>query len=286
MKLSRETLADRLQEQLKRQMLSGRLASGAAMPSERELREAFGVGRTTVREALQGLVSSGFLIRDSGRLIVRHPSDISPLMLDLAARASDASVQQVFDVRKLLEIHAAALAAANRTSDDLAELAECLGRMDTEDETQYHTADRSFHCAVVRASQNTILAELYEAGLGLFFRNPAFWRVFTRSPEQRHRVGSGYQGHLQIHDAIVRQDRALAAEQMRRHLHRVEQSLLDVMQETLEVAHESLDVVPGTLEVAHESLDVMHETLGPAEEWLSPPSPPTSSSVEEPERKP
>ena len=46
MKLSRETLADRLQEQLKRQMLSGRLAPGAVMPSERELREVFGVGRT------------------------------------------------------------------------------------------------------------------------------------------------------------------------------------------------------------------------------------------------
>ncbi len=253
MKLSRETLADRLQEQLKRQMLSGRLAAGAAMPSERELREAFGVGRTTVREALQGLVSSGFLTRDSGRLIVRHPSDISPRMLDLAARASDASVQQVFDVRKLLEIHAAGLAATNRTTDDLAELTRCLRRMDTQDETQYHTADRSFHCAVVRASQNTVLAELYEAGVGLFFREPAFWRVFTRVPEQRPRVGSGYEGHLQIHNAIVRQDPDLAREQMRRHLQQVERSLLDIM----------------------------HETLGAAEE-----SPPESSPTEETERKP
>ena len=206
MKLSRETLADRLQEQLKRQMLSGRLVPGATMPSERELCEAFGVGRTTVREALQGLVSSGFLARDAGRLVVRHPSDISPRMLDLAARASDASVQQVFDVRKLLEIHAAGLAATNRNADDLAEMAGCLQRMDTRDETQYHTADRSFHCALVRSARNTVLAELYEAGIGLFFREPAFWRVFTRAPEQRYRVGSGYQGHLQIHNAIVRQD--------------------------------------------------------------------------------
>ena len=258
MKLSRETLADRLQEQLKRQMLSGRLVPGATMPSERELCEAFGVGRTTVREALQGLVSSGFLARDAGRLAVRHPSDISPRMLDLAARASDASVQQVFDVRKLLEIHAAGLAATNRTADDLAELAGCLQRMDTEDETQYHTADRSFHCAVVRASQNAVLAELYEAGIGLFFREPAFWRVFTRAPEQRHRVGSGYAVHLQIHDAIVRQDSDLASEQMRRHLLQVEQSLLDIM----------------------------HETLGTAEGPPPHQSSPTPSPTEETERKP
>ena len=130
------------------------------------------------------------------------------------------------------------LAAANRTADDLVEMAECLGRMDTQDETQYHTADRSFHCAVVRASQNSVLAELYEAGIGLFFRKPAFWRVFTRAPEQRHRVGSGYEGHLQIHDAIARQDVDLAREQMRRHLQQVERSLLAIMQETLDAAEE------------------------------------------------
>ena len=210
-----------------------------------------------MREALQGLVSSGFLTRESGRLIVQHPTDISPRMLDLAARASDASVQQVFDVRKLLEIHAAGLAAANRTTDDLAEIAACLGRMDTQDEAQYHTADRSFHCAVVRASQNIILAELYEAGLGLFFRKPAFWRVFTRAPEQRHRVGSGYEGHLQIHDAIARQDADLAREQMRRHLLQVEQSLLAVMHETVDAAEDA-----------------------------SPEPPPTTSPAEETERKP
>ena len=243
MKLSRETLADQLQEQLKRQMLSGRLEPGAVMPSERELREVFGVGRTTVREALQGLVSSGFLTREAGRLMVRHPSDISPRMLDLAARASDSSVQQVFDVRRLLEIHAAGLAAANRTADDLVVLAECLGRMDTRDEGQYHSADRSFHCAVVRASQNAVLAELYEAGLGLFFREPAFWRVFVRAPEQRRRVGSGYQGHLQIHDAIVRQDIARAVERMGHHLVQVEQSLLDVMHETVGAAEEPVSPV-------------------------------------------
>ena len=270
MKLSRETLADRLQEQLKRQMLSGRLAPGAVMPSERELREVFGVGRTTVREALQGLVSSGFLTRESGRLIVQHPTDISPRMLDLAARASDASVQQVFDVRKLLEIHAAGLAASNRTDDDLAEIAGCLGRMDTQDEAQYHTADRSFHCAVVRASHNTVLAELYEAGIGLFFRKPAFWRVFT-APEQRHRVGSGYEGHLQIYDAIARPDADLAQQQMRRHLQQVEQSLLAVMQ--------------ATLDGAHDTPAVTHETFIAGEDPPTEPSP-TSSPAEETERKP
>ncbi len=233
MKLSRETLTDKLQEELKRQMLSGRLQPGAVMPSERELREAFGVGRTTVREALQGLVSSGFLTREANRLIVRHPSDINPQLLDLAARASDASVQQIFDVRRLLEVHAASLAATNRGPDDLAELAECLGRMDTRDETDYHTADRGFHRAVVRASHNTVLAELYEAGLELFFRKPAFWRVFTRDIEQRRLVGSGYEGHAQIHDAIVRRDATRAADQMSRHLEQVERSLLKLMHETV-----------------------------------------------------
>ncbi len=233
MKLRRETLADRLEEQLKRQVLSGRLEPGATMPSERELREVFGVGRTTVREALQGLVSSGFISRRGGRLVVRHPNDIGPKMLNLAARASDSSVQQVFDVRKLLEIHASGLAAQNHTDSDLAEIGACLARMDTRDEAQYHTADRGFHSAVVRASHNLILTELYESGLGLFFREPGFWRIFTRPPEHRHRVGSGYEGHRKIHDAIAARDGELAQELMREHLEKVERSLIEVMRETV-----------------------------------------------------
>ena len=59
-KLTRETLADRLLAELERQILAGRIAVGEALPNERELSEAYGVGRTTVREAIQRVWASRF----------------------------------------------------------------------------------------------------------------------------------------------------------------------------------------------------------------------------------
>ena len=61
--LKRETLAQRLHTQLRRQILSGALAPGERIPSEQDISLAFGVGRTTVREALGALVASGFARR-------------------------------------------------------------------------------------------------------------------------------------------------------------------------------------------------------------------------------
>ena len=63
--LKRETLADRVLAQLRRQILSGALAPGQRLPSEQDLSLAFGVGRTTIREALQIM-----LAHDIGALLV------------------------------------------------------------------------------------------------------------------------------------------------------------------------------------------------------------------------
>ena len=69
-KLNRETLVDRLSAQLRQLIVSESIKPGEAFPSERELCEAFGVGRTTVREALQGLVARGAIERKGKELIV------------------------------------------------------------------------------------------------------------------------------------------------------------------------------------------------------------------------
>ena len=88
LKLARETLADRMTTQLRQQILSGRLRPGDLVPTERELREAFGVSRATVREALHGLVASGFLERRSNQLFVRDRREIPDYEVDYAELAA------------------------------------------------------------------------------------------------------------------------------------------------------------------------------------------------------
>src|ERR1700730_11851376 len=101
--LKRETLADRLLTQLRRQILSGALAPGQRIPSEQDISLAFGVGRTTVREALGALVASGFPRRQRNRLVVSEQAQLGSEEIDFATLAARVSVRDVYETRKLFE---------------------------------------------------------------------------------------------------------------------------------------------------------------------------------------
>src|SRR5258708_8289159 len=119
--LKRETLADRLLTQLRRQILSGALAPGERIPSEQDISLAFGVGRTTVREALGGLIASGFAKRQRNRLVVTEHALLGAEDVNFAALAASVSVRDVYETRKLFEVKAVQLAAEHWTPDDLPE---------------------------------------------------------------------------------------------------------------------------------------------------------------------
>ena len=226
-KLTRETLADRLLADLERQILSGRILPGEALPNERELSDAFGVGRTTVREASQGLLAVGLVERVGKSLIVCDFMGLCQEELGLASLASRVSIEEVYETRKLLEVHAVALASQFRSDDDLHRLSQVLDAMDTTDTEKYHTADIEFHTSVVFASGNTVLSQVYESSKHLFFKLPAFWRLFAHQENVKAaKIGSGIQGHLQIYSAIEVKDASLAKNLMFEHLDNVQQGLL------------------------------------------------------------
>lgn len=76
-----------LADLLRQQITSGRLAPGAAVPSDRYLRETYGVGRNTVKAAIQLLCHEGLIVRGQGRISrVRHIHDKRPLDLSGAVR--------------------------------------------------------------------------------------------------------------------------------------------------------------------------------------------------------
>ena len=75
--ISRETVSSQIRTQLLEWISTGELAPGNRMPSERELSEKFEVARTSVREAMQGLVSMGVVQRRGNRVYVaEHLPDV------------------------------------------------------------------------------------------------------------------------------------------------------------------------------------------------------------------
>lgn len=228
--LKRETLAQRLLTQLRRQILSGALAPGQRIPSEQDISLAFGVGRTTVREALGALVASGFATRQRHRLVVADHALLGAEDVNFATLAARISVRDVYETRKLFEVKAVELAAEHWNGDDLAEIHAILDDMRTVDATAFHEADVSFHLALVRLCKNAVLIESFERSRDLFFKLPNYWRVFSEPPRRaRHRDalhGAKFEHYARVVQAVEARDPIAAGKAMFDHLTAVERDLI------------------------------------------------------------
>lgn len=162
--LKSKLLAEQVQEQIYQYILNVPIPVGSKLPNEFELGEQFGVGRSTVREAVKLLVSSGILEvrRGSGTYVVSTmPSDLDPLGLrdvkDKMALALD-----LVNVRMMLEPGIAEMAALNATPADVARL---YGLCDTIEakihmDENYISEDIAFHTCVAECSKNTVVQQL------------------------------------------------------------------------------------------------------------------------------
>ncbi|WP_431236490.1 FadR/GntR family transcriptional regulator [Mycolicibacterium aichiense] len=155
-------LVDHAIDQLRQSITTGEWPVGTRIPTEPNLATALGVGRNTVREAVRALAHSGILeVRRGDGTYVRATSEISGAL----SRMYGSKLREVLQVRRCLEVEGARLAAAARTDDDLAELEELLARRDAlhggADRAEFSRADAQLHFAVVRASHNAVLIELY-----------------------------------------------------------------------------------------------------------------------------
>ena len=147
--LRKRSLAEELAERLQTQIGEGRFRTGEKLPPEPELMRLFGVGRSTVREAVRILSDLGFLqVRQgAGTFVVRE--DASSLV---EQRMKRADIRELDEVRGILEAAIAGKDLADRkAAAETNRLEQCID------------ADANFHEAIAQATHNAILAELYRA---------------------------------------------------------------------------------------------------------------------------
>src|SRR5659263_273312 len=116
----RTGLIDITVERLRLQITSGLWPVGGRIPTEPELTAFLGVGRNTVREAVQALVHAGLLARRQGS--GTYVLSTSELTVTMGRQIADAHQRDVVEVRRSLEVEAARLAAHRRTATDVAAL--------------------------------------------------------------------------------------------------------------------------------------------------------------------
>lgn len=216
-------LSDKVADMILERILTLGLRPGDKLPSERELGEQFGVSRTVIREATRTLAARGIVdVRAGVGLCVAavDASAVSSTMRLFMHGSEELTYEEVHEVRRLLEIDAAGLAAERATDDDLAKLKLCMDRLleaDTDPEL-WAVGDVEFHRTVCTLTHNPlyvimldsigdILVEIRRATVYIPRRLPKLVVV-----------------HQQIYDAIAAHDVPRARRAMRSHLQELERA--------------------------------------------------------------
>nr|WP_296770560.1 FCD domain-containing protein [Rhodococcus sp. (in: high G+C Gram-positive bacteria)] len=207
---------DRAVGELVRRITDDEWPVGSTLPSETALAAELSLGRSTVREAIRELAAKG-LVRSRQGAGVYVLSTTMPT--DVAATVRRASYDDVAEVRIIVEVNAAELAAQRRTPADLDRLSVALEerhRCAALSDDEFVDADIQFHGAVVDSAHNPVLADLFatfvprlRAALIDYTRD-----VISREPGAEPDVDL----HRELFDAISVGDARAARDAVRRHL--------------------------------------------------------------------
>jgi GntR family transcriptional repressor for pyruvate dehydrogenase complex len=226
--VSRATLSAQIRDQLIELVTAGVLAPGERVASERDLSVKFGVARTSVREAMQGLLSLGVIERRGNRFFVaEHLPDVSFREIDDRKEF----LRHLFETRRLLELPIIELAAQRATPASRAEITSLADRFAAPMTLrEFRELDRRFHAAIAHACRNPLLVELYGKVLGRLFQSAALESMLEDEANQvevDRIVEKSMRQHAALARAIATGDPAAAACEGRAHLESVESGLID-----------------------------------------------------------
>jgi DNA-binding FadR family transcriptional regulator len=210
-----EALADQLQQEI----LTSGLAPGSRLPTEQDLVERFEVSRTVVREAARLLVQRGLVTVKPGRgmTVAEFDGRFISEQYALLLRLSDGTFTQLLELRLTLEVEMAALAAARRTAEQLAEMQlanEQLARS-TGSRLEFLDADLAFHAVMARATGNPFFSLVVDPINGVL--RDAYSNGPGYPSEALHTIDE----HVEIAEAVQAGDPAGSRFAMEKHLRRV-----------------------------------------------------------------
>jgi DNA-binding FadR family transcriptional regulator len=181
------SLSDAVTDWIISQIRKGQYRAGDRLPTESELAEQLGVGRTSVREGLRFLEKLGILeVRQGTGTVVRSLSlgkvFEHPVPGQTSIDLPDRDVRDIMHVRRILGAESVQLAARHATQGQLTRLEELLDGMaaSLENPRDYLEMDLEFHVVVAKASPNAVLAQLINLIRDIYTR---YFEIVLRDPE-------------------------------------------------------------------------------------------------------
>jgi GntR family transcriptional repressor for pyruvate dehydrogenase complex len=214
--VSKQSLADRLAQQIRVLIQQGDFETGDRLPAIMEMARRFRVGHPTVREALKSLETIGVVeIRHGSGVYVSRSDDV--LVLASPQHATTFTKKLLLDLLKTrvpLELESIALAVEHATPEHLKTMRQLLttAEQNLTDDDELNRVNMAFHRQISIASDNTVLLQTLDVLRDLFTDQQRMILGIIPSRESDHRE------HLDILDALERRDAALGAKRMREHL--------------------------------------------------------------------
>ena len=163
--IRKRAISDEIVDQLVSLISRNELKPGERLPPERDLCRQFGVGRTSLREALKSLATLGiiegrvgegtFISRDSSRHLERT--------LQWGLLLDDKGIEDLIETRLMLECQPADAAATRAQKQDLLDIRQAVDRLESSlgDQSLFLEQDLAFHLAIAKATGNTILYNIF-----------------------------------------------------------------------------------------------------------------------------
>lgn len=209
-------LVDKAQEEIKNMILNKNYDENGYLPSEGELSKQIEVSRATIREAVRSMQVRGFVRRVHGKGIKVVDQTVQVLaqsMKDMMEQR-DTSLNELLEVRRIIEIQAAQLASQRASSKELDGLLESIKIMEasTSREEVYINADLDFHIKLVAAAENNILTCITKA------YTPLLKKLIIVSNNTTENIENKFHFHRNIYQALIEKNGTLAGEYMNVHL--------------------------------------------------------------------
>jgi GntR family transcriptional regulator, transcriptional repressor for pyruvate dehydrogenase complex len=206
---------------IKQMILSGQVRPGEKLPKETELATRFGLSRSSLREAVRALILAGVLKTRQGDgtyVTSLEPHQLLETMSLAVDFMHDRTLVELFEVRRLIEPAATALATARMTPEGLSRLGDSLHRMDTAERVEdLVEADDEFHGEISAATGNAALAAFLQNLYGRTMRARIWRGLAEEDAVQRTKVS-----HHAIYEAIANKDAELARAAATMHIAEVE----------------------------------------------------------------
>lgn len=194
------------------------LGPGDRLPSEAQLSREMGVSRTVVREALRSLAAMRLIGLSAGRRAVVADIDygaMSPI-IQHGVHIEQISIQQIYDVRRTIEMRTATLAALRHTEEEGRRILDHARAMreNFSDLVAIMEHDLAFHLEIAKAARNPVFTLIVGAFDGVTRQTwPIGWRSRQTADEQRAMLDL----HQALAEAIVAGEPARASDLMAQH---------------------------------------------------------------------